>query len=121
MVLMIASSAVPALIVLSLLSLLLRERSWVTPFTYAACLGLTMTTLLAAVLHLLSRADPQNLALPLGLPWLGARLRIDALSAVFFVIINLGAAAASDKRCLIPGAWLPAHSFAGPRWVGLAG
>ena len=33
--------------------------------------------------------------LPLGLPWLGAHFRIDALSAFFLIIINLGGAAAS--------------------------
>jgi formate hydrogenlyase subunit 3/multisubunit Na+/H+ antiporter MnhD subunit len=33
--------------------------------------------------------------LPLGLPWLGAHFRIDALAAFFLVVVNLGAAAAS--------------------------
>ena len=33
--------------------------------------------------------------LPLGLPWLGAHFRIDALAAFFVVIVNLGGAAAS--------------------------
>ena len=33
--------------------------------------------------------------LPLGLPWLGAHFRIDALAAFFVIIVNLGGAAAS--------------------------
>ena len=33
--------------------------------------------------------------LPLGLPWLGAHFRIDALAAFFLVVVNLGGAAAS--------------------------
>ena len=33
--------------------------------------------------------------LPLGLPWIGAHVRIDALSAFFLVVVNLGGAAAS--------------------------
>ena len=33
--------------------------------------------------------------LPLGLPWIGAHFRIDALSAFFLAVINLGAAGAS--------------------------
>ena len=33
--------------------------------------------------------------LPIGLPWIGSHFRIDALSAFFLVVINLGAAAAS--------------------------
>ena len=35
------------------------------------------------------------MTLPLGLPWLGAHFRLDALSAFFLVVVNLGAAAAS--------------------------
>src|SRR5205814_2578137 len=37
----------------------------------------------------------EGLVLPIGLPWLGAHFRVDALSAFFLVIINLGGAAAS--------------------------
>src|SRR5207237_6970799 len=36
-----------------------------------------------------------TLALPIGLPWLGAHFRLDALSAFFLVVANLGGAAAS--------------------------
>ena len=35
------------------------------------------------------------ITLPLGVPWLGAHFRIDALAAFFLVVINLGAAVAS--------------------------
>ena len=35
------------------------------------------------------------LVLPLGLPWIGAHFRLDALSAFFLVVVNLGGAAAS--------------------------
>ena len=35
------------------------------------------------------------LVLPLGLPWIGARFHLDALSAFFLVVVNLAAAAAS--------------------------
>ena len=34
------------------------------------------------------------LTLPLGLPWIGARFRLDALAAFFLVVINLGGAGA---------------------------
>ncbi|MBM3487821.1 MAG: hydrogenase 4 subunit B [Alphaproteobacteria bacterium] len=40
-------------------------------------------------------AAPETIVLPLGIPWLGLRLRIDALAAFFLVVVNLGAAAAS--------------------------
>ena len=35
------------------------------------------------------------MTLPLGLPWIGAHFRIDALSAFFLIVVNLGGAAAS--------------------------
>jgi len=35
------------------------------------------------------------LTLPLGLPWLGAHFRLDALAAFFLLVVNLGGAAAS--------------------------
>ena len=36
-----------------------------------------------------------TLTLPIGLPWLGAHFRLDALTAFFLVVVNLGGAAAS--------------------------
>src|SRR5690606_28361931 len=45
--------------------------------------------------HLLRGDAPSELTLPLGLPWLGAHFRLDALSAAFLVIVNLGSAAAA--------------------------
>ena len=40
-------------------------------------------------------ADATDLTLPIGLPWLGAHFRLDALAAFFLVVVNLGGAAAS--------------------------
>ncbi len=40
-------------------------------------------------------APPTSLTLPLGLPWIGALFRVDALSAFFLAVVNLGGAAAS--------------------------
>ena len=36
-----------------------------------------------------------GLTLPLGLPWIGAHFRLDALAAFFLVVVNLGGATAS--------------------------
>ncbi|HXJ00777.1 MAG TPA: hydrogenase 4 subunit B [Micropepsaceae bacterium] len=41
------------------------------------------------------QGQPSAIILPLGLPWIGAHFRIDALSAFFLVVVNLGAAGAS--------------------------
>ena len=38
---------------------------------------------------------PTSVVLPLGLPWIGAHFRLDALAAFFLVVVNLGGAAAS--------------------------
>ena len=40
-------------------------------------------------------ANATDLTLPIGLPWLGAHFRLDALAAFFLVVVNLGGAAAS--------------------------
>jgi hydrogenase-4 component B len=62
--------------------------------TYGLCCAVSLVLLVAAVAHLFGRT-PNTMALPLGLPWLGAHFRLDALSAFFLVVVNLGAAAAS--------------------------
>ena len=36
-----------------------------------------------------------DVSLPLGLPWIGARFHLDALAAVFVIVVALGGAAAS--------------------------
>jgi formate hydrogenlyase subunit 3/multisubunit Na+/H+ antiporter MnhD subunit len=48
-----------------------------------------------ALQRLFAGAAPEALTLPLGLPWLGAHFRIDALSGFFLAIVDFGAAAAS--------------------------
>lgn len=68
----------------------------VLPVVYA--LVLAVCALLAAIAstHLLTGpVQPAALTLPIGLPWIGARFRIDALSAFFLIVINLGGAIAS--------------------------
>ncbi|HEY2979518.1 MAG TPA: proton-conducting transporter membrane subunit, partial [Burkholderiaceae bacterium] len=46
--------------------------------------------------HLATGAEPtQSLRLPIGLPWLGAHFRLDALAAAFLTVVNLGGATAS--------------------------
>ena len=39
--------------------------------------------------------DASDLTLPIGLPWLGAHFRLDALASFFLVVVNLGGASAS--------------------------
>jgi formate hydrogenlyase subunit 3/multisubunit Na+/H+ antiporter MnhD subunit len=55
----------------------------------AVALGIAVTCLLAGGSLLAA------LTLPVGLPWLGAHFRLDALAAFFLVVVNLGGATAS--------------------------
>src|SRR5713101_3324648 len=55
-----------------------------TLLVYPACLVVTSIALAAALVDLLALANAaSSITLPIGLPWLGARFRLDALSAFF--------------------------------------
>jgi formate hydrogenlyase subunit 3/multisubunit Na+/H+ antiporter MnhD subunit len=62
---------------------------------YAACLVATTAALVQGTRFLINGAAPMEAVLPFGLPWLGAHFRVDALSAFFLAVVNLGGAAAS--------------------------
>jgi hydrogenase-4 component B len=87
---------VAALLAIALLGVLSRKTASASGMVYACCFVVCAVVLVAAGTHLLSNpAEPDSLRLPVGLPWIGARFRIDPLSAFFLVVINLGAALAS--------------------------
>ncbi|MBR0825462.1 hydrogenase 4 subunit B [Bradyrhizobium manausense] len=88
--------AVAGLLALAPVGIVLSARPRGSLVLYGACLVLTAMLCVTALLHLLHPAHPVLRAtLPVGLPWLGAHFRLDALSAFFLVVINLGGAAAS--------------------------
>jgi formate hydrogenlyase subunit 3/multisubunit Na+/H+ antiporter MnhD subunit len=65
-------------------------------FIYGACLAVALAILAIGVNSLITNGtEISAVTLPLGVPWIGARFRLDALSAYFLVIVNLGAAGAS--------------------------
>jgi len=64
-------------------------------FVYGAAFALSLGAFVVASWALLFAAPPQSLTLPIGLPWIGAHFRLDALSAFFIALIGLGSAAAS--------------------------
>ena len=66
-----------------------------TAVIYATSLALALISLLCGLVQLLAATPGASLTLPLGLPWIGAHFRLDALSAFFIVVVDLGAAAAS--------------------------
>jgi hydrogenase-4 component B len=83
------------LLVLAPLAVVLGRSSVATSLVYGASMAATAISLAAALAHLLGTAAPQAMTLPIGVPWLGAHLRIDALSAFFLVVVDLGAMSAS--------------------------
>jgi formate hydrogenlyase subunit 3/multisubunit Na+/H+ antiporter MnhD subunit len=67
-----------------------------TAVVYGIALCVCATALGVAGTCLLTGNTPAGtLTLPVGLPWLGARFRLDALAAFFLVVVNLGSATAS--------------------------
>jgi formate hydrogenlyase subunit 3/multisubunit Na+/H+ antiporter MnhD subunit len=62
---------------------------------YGIALCATAIAMVAAALFLLADGRTATLLLPVGLPWLGAHFRLDALAAFFLLVVNLGSAAAS--------------------------
>ncbi len=71
-------------------------RAEATRLVYGASAALAAILLLIALGRLLAGGSGVlSLVLPLGLPWIGAHLRLDALAAFFLVVVNLGGAAAA--------------------------
>lgn len=65
-----------------------------TRIVYGVTTTVSALGLMVALVALAGDATP-TAVLPLGLPWLGACFRIDALSAFFLILVNLGGAVAS--------------------------
>ena len=89
------SSGDAALLALALAGGFAGRRSLGRPLVYGGSLAISAALLVVALVELLGGAKGEALVLPLGLPWLGARFHIDALSAFFLVVVNLGGAVAS--------------------------
>ena len=62
---------------------------------YSVCIAVSCIGVLAGIAHVLSGDVPATASLPLGIPWIGAHFRLDALAGFFLVVVNLGGAAAS--------------------------
>jgi len=72
------------------------RRAATSTVVYAVALLVSTVALVVVTAFLVAYAGrTQMLRLPIGLPWLGAHFRLDALAAAFLVVVNLGAATAS--------------------------
>jgi formate hydrogenlyase subunit 3/multisubunit Na+/H+ antiporter MnhD subunit len=113
----------PLTVVLSCVGVLLATGIWAvagararatTRLVYSIALVASALALGAACWTLVAEAGSAYVAaLPIGLPWLGARFRLDALAAMFLAVTNLGSLTASlfglgyGKHEPVPGRVLP--------------
>ncbi len=95
MMLTVIFACVVVLLALALWAIPLARSLAATRFIYGACAAITAISFVGALAHLVGTQPPQTLTLPVGVPWLGAHLRLDALSAFFLVVVDLGAMSAS--------------------------
>jgi hydrogenase-4 component B len=87
---------VAALLIAGLAAIILARSTLATPVVYGATSIASAAALVIAFVHMIGTPeDSSTVVLPLGLPWLGAHFRIDALSVPFLVIVNLCGGAAS--------------------------
>jgi len=95
MTLSIALSCTAILLAVAVLAVVIGREAMATSVVYGLCAVAALISLLVAMKHLLGAAPPESVALPIGIPWLGAHFRLDALSAFFLAVVDLGAVAAS--------------------------
>ncbi|TGQ38576.1 hydrogenase 4 subunit B [Mesorhizobium sp. M00.F.Ca.ET.216.01.1.1] len=87
---------VAALLGTAIAAVAIGRRGSATQLVYGATLAISAVVLVIVTGELVG--DPAGVSavtLPLGLPWIGAQFRLDALSAFFLLVVNLGGAAAS--------------------------
>jgi hydrogenase-4 component B len=78
--------------VLAIATVHLRAARWLV---YGACLCLCLGQLINSLSAALSPATAATVELPLGVPWIGAHFRLDAVAVFFLGIVNLAGAFAS--------------------------
>jgi len=89
-------SCAAALLAIAVLAIALSRSRGATGIVYGATLAVSAVALAGSLRRLVDGASTASLAsLPIGLPWLGAHFRLDALAAFFLIVVNLGGAAAS--------------------------
>jgi len=92
---LIALGSVAALLATAVIGVAAGRRPAGRRLVYGISLAATAVAGVAAVAQLTAGGPDTTIVLPLGLPWLGAHFRLDALSAFFLAVVNLGGAAAS--------------------------
>ncbi len=86
---------VAALLATAVIAVVFSRSARVSPLVYGLSLAASSLAVVVLVLHLPALAEVSRTSLPLGLPWIGANFRLDALSSLFLLVVNFGAAMAS--------------------------
>ncbi|HTZ66352.1 MAG TPA: hydrogenase 4 subunit B [Roseiarcus sp.] len=95
MTLTVLLGCVALLFGVAVLAIAIGRSAAATSVVYSACLFVSLVSCAAGAAHLLDGSAPVSRVLPLGVPWLGAHFRVDALSAYFLAVVGLGSFAAS--------------------------
>lgn len=84
-------SCVAMFLLTGALGVLMGRSHRATPAIYGLCLLPSAIAFATSLMHLAtSIVEVPTLVLPIGLPWLGAHFRLDALSSFFLLVTNLG-------------------------------
>jgi len=95
MTLTIALGSVAGLLALAAIAIAVVHAAPGRAIVYGGALAISTIAAVTALQALLAANPTETATLPLGLPWLGAHFRLDALSAFFLLIVDLGGALAS--------------------------
>src|SRR5579883_1878591 len=87
-------SCIGVLLALPVVALTAARSPLATPIVYGTAFATTAVNISVSTIQLLT-GSTIDLMLPVGLPWVGANFHLDALSAFFLIVVNLGAALAS--------------------------
>ena len=93
---MLIAAALSALLALAVLGVLAGGQMWRHRVIYGCCALASAALLIGGLKHLgQTPGTGPAIVLPFGLPWMSAHFRLDNLSALFMVIVNVGTMAAS--------------------------
>ncbi|MGC2409925.1 MAG: hydrogenase 4 subunit B [Methyloceanibacter sp.] len=95
MTLTVALGSVAGLLALAAIAIAVCRTASGGVIVYGGALAISTIAAVAALQALLGAAGTETATLPLGLPWLGAHFRLEALSAFFLLIVDLGGTLAS--------------------------
>jgi formate hydrogenlyase subunit 3/multisubunit Na+/H+ antiporter MnhD subunit len=81
---------------IAVLAIVLIRKKSSTEVVYSVTMAVSLVALFGSARWLVGDVlNVSDLTLPIGLPWLGAHFRMDALASFFLVVVNLGGASAS--------------------------